>query len=91
MKGSRIRYLLGLLIVLSRMADTLTAQNKSPIALCPTVMGIYPVDIRRLAEPLNEQARFEIRRCGDTDTQLLGFRAKETVPPWLKRMASSLE
>jgi len=44
------------------------------------MIGIYPVDIRTAAEPLNKQARFEIRRCGNYDIQLLGFKAEDTTP-----------
>lgn len=80
MKGSGIRPLLGLLAALLGVPDGMSGQNKTAIAPCPTVIGMYPVDLRTADEPLSTQARFEVRRCGNYDIQLLGFKAKGTAP-----------
>jgi hypothetical protein len=78
--GSGFGRWLGLFAVLLGLPDGVSAQNKTSIAPRPTVTGIYPVDLKTAGEPLNQQARFEIRRCGSYDVQLLGFKAKSTAP-----------
>jgi hypothetical protein len=70
---------LAALILLFWMA--LAAQRQSPPAVCPTVLGIYPVDFK-IDDPLNQRPRFEIRACNDGrgTVQLLGFKASAGSP-----------
>jgi hypothetical protein len=57
------------------------AQPRSGPALCPTLLGMYPVDLK-IDEPLKQRPRFEIRACNDGrgTIQLLGFKANANSP-----------
>ncbi len=59
----------------------LVAQRKPDSALCPTVLGTYPVDFK-IDEPLKGRPRFEIRSCGDgrDAIQLVGFKENADTP-----------
>jgi hypothetical protein len=59
----------------------LAAQPRSAPALCPTLLGTYPVDFK-IDEPLKQRPRFEIRSCSDGggSIQLLGFKAHANTP-----------
>ena len=73
---------LAILLCIAAAVDTsdLPAQTDSHPTLCPTVMGVYPVDFKH-DEPLSRRPRFEIRSCrSDFDIQLVGFRAGATTP-----------
>ena len=65
----------------SLFSIALAAQQRSTPALCPTTLGIYPVDFK-IDEPLKQRARFEIRTCSDGSgsIQLLGFEANASKP-----------
>lgn len=62
-------------------ALSVVAQRDRDETLCPTVVGLYPVDYKR-GEPLHRRARFEIRDCADRlgSIQLLGFASNATTP-----------
>jgi len=61
-------------------AVILTAQPGHSSALCPRVVGIYPVDLR-FDVSLHLRARFEVRACGKLDDiQLVGFEADAREP-----------
>jgi hypothetical protein len=59
----------------------LFAQTRSAPVVCPTLLGIYPADLK-IDEPLKQRPRFEIRACNDGSgtIQLLGFKAKAASP-----------
>ena len=61
-------------------AILLAAQKMPSATVCPTTLGIYPVD-SKIGEPLRQRARFEIRACRNgLDVQLLGFKANASAP-----------
>ncbi len=63
----------------------LAAQQRSVPALCPTLLGIYPVDFK-IDEPLKQRPRFEIRSCNDGggSIQLLAFKANANTPSFVE-------
>lgn len=69
----------------------LVAQPRSAPVTCPTLLGIYPVDLKDY-EPLRQRPRFEIRACNDGrgTIQLLGFKANAGSPS-LVEPGSSIE
>jgi hypothetical protein len=66
---------------ISLFGAALAAQPRSISPLCPTLLGMYPVDFKT-DEPLRQRARFEIRGCSDGrgSIQLLGFKANANTP-----------
>jgi hypothetical protein len=62
-RSGRNRSALVLYVGISLSAASLAAQRTPGSALCPLVVGVYPVDFN-FEEPLKQRQRFEIRACG---------------------------